>query len=160
VYAQATVGIGPHESAEGLRRRLTDVGAELLVSSLTQGLGAPTLQDGEVTYAEKITKDDLHIDWTAPATSIVRQVRVGGAWTEFRGDRFKVWDAREVADPGVDGADGAAVAPLVPGALHGSWVGTGEGVLELLEVQAAGKPRQAMTAWANGARPTADDRLV
>jgi hypothetical protein len=39
-------------------------------------------------------------------------------------------------------------------------VGTGEGVLELLEVQAAGKPRQAMTAWANGARPTADDRLV
>ena len=38
-------------------------------------------------------------------------------------------------------------------------VGTGAGLLELLEVQPEGKGRQAFAAWRNGARPTADDRL-
>ncbi len=42
-------------------------------------------------YAHKIGPDDLHIDWSAPAAQIHRQVRVGGAWTTRDGERFKVW---------------------------------------------------------------------
>lgn len=157
VYSRATVDIGAGESAASLRGRLAEIGAELLVSTLVEGLAEPEPQQGEATYADKITTHDLHLDWCAPAGTIVRQVRVGGAWTELRGARFKVWDARQV-DPAVD-VDGTHRS-LAPGALDGELVGTGDGVVQLVEVQAAGKPRQAFRDWANGARPTADDRFV
>ena len=141
VHARAQLDIGADETAEDLRRRLVDAGASLLVDELSKGLSEPEPQRGEPVYAHKITSDDLRIDWDAPAAHIHRQVRVGGAWTTRDGERFKVWRTR--VDPGGDGV----VHP------------TGDGEIELLEVQPAGKPRLAAAEWANGARWHADDRL-
>ena len=45
--------------------------------------------------------------------------------------------------------------PIPPGVL----VGTGEGTLELVEVQPEGKDRQPASAWANGARLEPGERL-
>ncbi|MDE0803648.1 MAG: methionyl-tRNA formyltransferase [Acidimicrobiales bacterium] len=141
VHARTELSIGADETADQLRERLVESGSRLLVESLQAGLGTPREQVGEPTYAKKITPDDLHIDWTAPADVIHRQVRVGGAWTTRDGDRFKVW--RTSLDPTGDGI----VHP------------TGDGVIELLDVQPAGKPRLDARAWANGARWSDDDRL-
>ena len=69
-----------------LRRRLVDVGSELLVDTLAGGLRgcpSPVPQHGEVTIAEKITKEDLHLDWSLPAVQLARVVRLGRAWTTF-----------------------------------------------------------------------------
>ena len=79
-------------------------------------------------------------------------VRVGGAWTTFRGKRLKVWAAR-VADAGARPADAA------PGTIDGDLVVTGDGALQLLEVQPEGKARQAVDAWRNGARPEPGEAL-
>jgi hypothetical protein len=38
-------------------------------------------------------------------------------------------------------------------------VTTGEGTLQLVEVQPEGRARQPFTAWANGARPVEGERL-
>ena len=50
-----------------------------------------------VTLAPKITVDDAKIDWTRPAVEIDRLVRGcqpnPGAWTTFRGERFKIVSA-------------------------------------------------------------------
>ena len=54
-----------------------------------------------------------------------RLVRLGGAWTTFRGARVKVHEAHLV--------DGALVPTVV---------------------QPEGKPRMAFDAWRNGARPS------
>lgn len=141
VYARVGVAIGPDETAESLRHRLVDAGTELLVSTLSGGLPEPVPQQGEPVYADKITADDLHIDWSAPNEVIHRQVRVGGAWTTWHGERFKIWRT--------------ARRPLEGGVVHT----TGTTPIELLEVQPAGKRRMDAREWANGARWSSDDRL-
>ena len=73
-----------------------EAGTRLLVDHLRAGLGEPTPQVGETSYAAKIGPEDLHIDWTAPADRIHRQVRVGGAWTTRDGDRIKLFSDVEV----------------------------------------------------------------
>ena len=113
----------------------------LLVDALRSGLGEPTPQSGEPTYADKISPDELDIDWSRPAVDIHRLVRVGDAWTTFRGKRLKVW--RTTVTP-------AGAGLTVP---------AGDGPIELLEVQPEGKPRMAARAWANGAHVRDHDRL-
>ena len=72
-------------------------GTALLVEQLRGGLGRPTPQVGEPSYAAKITPDELRLDWTRPAVELDRLVRVGGAWTMWRGTRIKVLEA-EIGD--------------------------------------------------------------
>jgi methionyl-tRNA formyltransferase len=136
VYDRAELAIGPDETADELRVRLTEAATRLLVDNLSGGLGRPQPQTGEPTYAHKIEPDELHIDWSQPAEQIHRLVRVGDAWTTFRGRRLKIW--RTTLDPAAAG--GAVEAP------------SGEGKLWLVEVQPEGRARMPARAWANGAR--------
>ena len=147
VYAQAVTRIAADDTLSSLRGRLIKMGAELLVDTLTSGLPTPAPQSGEVSYAKKISSVELEIDWALPATTIDRLVRLGGAWTLFRGTRLKV---HEVAISESKGE---------PGCIDGLVVSCGNGGLELIVVQPEGKARQEATAWRNGARPSSDDRL-
>ena len=147
VYACTPVAIGPEETAAELRTRLVEEGTDLLIHSLRTSLGTPSPQEGEPTYAEKIEPEEHHIDWSRPAPEVHRQIRIGDAWTTFRGKRLKVVRARLV-DNG-----------LAPGVLDGLRVGAGNGALELLEVQPEGKGPMAAADWRNGARPRSDERL-
>ncbi|MFN2505413.1 MAG: methionyl-tRNA formyltransferase [Acidimicrobiales bacterium] len=153
VYACEEVPIEPEQTAEELRAELTEAGTRLLVGLLADGLPEPQPQVGEPTYAAKLEPVDHHLDWSAPAHHLHRVVRLGQAWTTFRGRRLKVLRSRLVGD----GGD----VTLEPGALDaGSLrVGTGEGQLELVKVQPEGRGPQAAAAWRNGARPTAAERL-
>ncbi len=148
VYACREVGIGSDETAGELRDRLADLGADLLLEALRRGFGEPRPQVGEVTYAAKITPAELAIDWARPALELHRLVRVGGAHTLFRGRRLKVWRTRLVPHTGGE-----------PGTLHGLVVATGDGGLELVEVQPEGRARQSAQAWRNGARPKPGEML-
>jgi methionyl-tRNA formyltransferase len=149
VYRAATVPIGDDESLDELRGRLVELGTELLLSTLRDGLGRPEPQQGEVTYADKIDPAELHLEWTRSAVELHRLVRLGGAWTTFRGKRLKVWRTQVHAERSL----------LLPGELDGTRVGTGNGLLELVEVQPGGKGRASAPAWRNGARPVAGERL-
>lgn len=150
VYARRVVPIGPHETAGELRARLTDVSVDLLLATVEAGLGAPEPQRGEPTYAEKITPAELELVWDRPADELERVVRVGGAWTTVGGRRLKVWSA--VARP-------HHAVPLAPGQVDPPVVGTGDGVLELVELQPEGKPRRSAAEWWRGARLSPDERL-
>ena len=143
VYAEHAVQILPHETAAQLRVRLTDLGTDLLLRLLRnaaegeaseghasegrasegRGLPEPRPQEGEPTYAEKLSPEELRLDWSQPPEQLERVVRVGGAWTTFRGKRLKV---------------------------HRAHVRDGE--LELLVVQPEGKGRMAASDWARGVR--------
>ena len=128
VYARREVPIGPETTAAELRERLVDVGTQLLVDTLAEPLGEPEPQVGEVTHAAKFTSADFEIDWTRPAPEIHRLIRVGGAWTTFRGKRLKINAARLV-----------------------------DGVVRPETVQPEGKAPMSFDAWRNGARPAADE---
>lgn len=97
VYACVGVPIGARTTAPNLRDELVATGTSLLLEQLRDGLGRPTPQMGETSYAAKITPEELRIDWTRPAIELDRLVRVGGAWTTWRGSRIKVLEA-EIVD--------------------------------------------------------------
>jgi len=147
VYTRTVTSIAADDTLATLRARLISLGSELLVETLSTDLPVPVPQSGEISYAKKISVAELEIDWTMPASTIERFVRLGGAWTTFRGTRLKV---HEVALRAAVGA---------PGTIDGLVVGCGEGALELVVVQPEGKARQDAAAWRNGARPSSDDRL-
>ena len=94
VYDTVRVPIGPHTTADELRRELVARGTEQLVRCLAQPLGEPVPQVGEPVYAAKIRPDELRLDWARPAAELDRLVRLGGAWTTFRDKRVKVLAAR------------------------------------------------------------------
>ena len=147
VYARTVTPIADDDTLATLRARLIALGSELLVETLSADLPIPAPQTGEASYAKKISAAELEIDWTLPASTIERFVRLGGAWTTFRGTRLKV---HEVSFGGAAGA---------PGTMDGLVVGCGEGALELVVIQPEGKARQDAAAWRNGAHPSSDDRL-
>lgn len=153
LYTCREVPIGPEQTAAALRAELGRVGTDLLVELLATPLPEPRPQQGEATYATKIDADELRLDWARPAAELHRVVRVGGAWTTFRGRRLKVLAAR-LADE--DDGD-----PLGPGELDGPAlrVGCGRGILDLVEVQPEGRGPQPAAAWRNGARLRPRERL-
>ena len=147
VYTSAVTPIATYDTLATLRARLIEIGSDLLVETLSNGLPLPVAQTGEISYAKKISVAELEIDWSQSASTIERLVRLGGAWTTFRGTRLKI---HHVAFGESAGA---------PGTIDGLIVGCGQGALELVVVQPEGKARQDAAAWRNGARPTSDDRL-
>jgi len=131
VYACAEVPIGPETTATELRRDLVATGSDLLVRTLANGLGAPTPQSGEVTIAKKLSTEDLRIDWSQPVEQIHRLIRVGGAWTTFRGARLKIHTAHLLKEDPALGQIGIAR-------------------LQITRLQPEGKPQMDMSAWRNG----------
>lgn len=173
VYARVETPVLPHENADELRARLAELGTAVLLERLHGGkatLGTPEPQAGEALYAAKIDRDELRISWQRPALELDRLVRVGRAWTTFRGRRLIVERARVAADtapgdesggPGQGDAATAAAGleALVPGSLVGREVACGLGRLELLEVRPEGRAALSFEAWRRGARPAVGERL-
>jgi methionyl-tRNA formyltransferase len=151
VYACEERAIGEDETLDELRTALTETGTRMLVDLLASGLPEPKPQEGEPTYAAKIEPEEHHLDWSRPAVQLHRVIRLGQAWTTFRDRRLRVLRARVA--PGSD---------LAPGALDAASlrVGTGDGAVELLEVQPEGKGPQPATSWRNGARLQPGERLA
>lgn len=70
--------IQPTDTADDLLTRLAYSGGDLLVETMTgleQGTITPRAQEGEATYASKITTQDAQIDWSKPAEVIDRHIR-------------------------------------------------------------------------------------
>lgn len=158
VLSCVEVPIGPRDTAASLRATLVEVGSRLLVETLEAGLDEATPQSAEgVTYAEKIGPEDLRLDWADPAVQLDRVVRVGGAWTTFRGRRLKVLDAEPLAELDPAGVDPDAATGAAPGTLVApTVVRCGDGFLRLTRVQPEGRAAMDAAAWANGARPAGE----
>jgi methionyl-tRNA formyltransferase len=155
VYAVRTVPLDGEITLDALRRELVAVASALMVEALTDGVAGlprPVPQEGEVTTAEKITTNDLHLDWSAPAVALTRVVRLGRAWTTFRGRRVTVLDA----EPGP--SEGGAAGRL-PGSLDGPEVATGAGSLVLRRVQPESRSPMSADEWLRGIRPAVGERL-
>jgi len=152
VFARREVPIEPRETAGELRRRLVDVGTQLLVEQLpTIASATPQPQVGEPTYADKLTVDEFRLDPARAAPELDRIVRAGnprpGAWIRVGAKRVKVWRARPADAPG-EPCEPGVITPA--GALC-----TAEGALELGEVQPEGKRPMAAAAWRAGLRAEA-----
>jgi methionyl-tRNA formyltransferase len=136
--------IGEEETAVELSARLSTMGAGLLERTLADlSTITPEKQDdSQATLAPILKKEDGRIDWKRPAGEIANRVRGfqpwPGCYTIWRGRRLAIWRAR------------AQAGSARTGEIHGTRVGCGEGVLELIEVQPEGKKRMTAEAFLNG----------
>ena len=163
VYADFAEPIGPEDTAGHLLDRLSQRGAGLLVETLdaiAAGARPHPQPEAGITLAPKISVDDARISWHQPAETIDRLIRgcapAPGAWTTFRGERFKI-------SPAVLGGETPEGTVLSPGALLVSkrtvLVGTGTRPLTLGVVQAPGKKPMAAADWARGTAFSPTDAL-
>ncbi|MGW2079259.1 methionyl-tRNA formyltransferase [Streptomyces sp. NPDC001939] len=161
IYGTVTEMVRPTDTSGDLLTRLAFAGAGLL-SATMDGIedgslkALPQPADG-ITVAPKITVENAHVDWAAPALRVDRVVRgctpAPGAWTVFRDERLKLIQAVPVP----------ARTDLAPGELavgkKNLYVGTGSYAVELLWVQAQGKKPMAAADWARGVRIAPGERL-
>lgn len=99
VYSMRKIPITADDDTASLTGKLAEIGTEELLARLPDiisGTLIPTPQpeDG-VTYAEKIAKEELTINWQESATQIERNLRglspAPGARTNFRGEMIKIY---------------------------------------------------------------------
>ena len=163
VAAQERVAIGPEEDAVSLTRRLAAVGAQALLrvlEALAAGGAKFFPQDrAQASEAPKLAKAQGRIDWRLPAQEIARLVRATAPWpgatTTLGATAIKVSAAR-AAGPAPTGAAPGTIVDTRGGLLR---VATGDGALEIAELQPAGRRRMRAHEFLAGHRVGAGDRF-
>ncbi len=131
---------------------LSEVAVDILINDFCFDLSiTPSLQKGESTYARKVRKDDLKVDWNLPSWDIKNLVRAAspywGAWTIVSGKRLKIFSV-SLAKLKVENVGGGKV--LGYDKEKGILVSCGEGAVYLLELQLEGKRRVNFREFWNG----------
>jgi len=128
IAAQERFAVAPDDDAGAVYAHAAELAVELLDQVLATPEPTFRDQEGDATYAHKITAEDRRLDLARPPRELVDHVRALsphiGARAELRGRPLTIWRAR---------------------------VGDG-GAFEPLEVQPAGKGRMAYEAWLRGLR--------
>jgi methionyl-tRNA formyltransferase len=144
----------PDDTTESLANRMSESGGPLLVKTLRglrDGTIKPVPQEGESNYVPMLKKEDGRIDWSRPARELCNFVRGmhpwPGAFTYLDGTRIKLIRARCVPGHGEPGT-------IVKVARDFFEVGTGDGLLEVLELQPEGKRAMFARAFMMGRRLT------
>ena len=153
VIGLRTMAITDSTTADDIRSQLIAEGSQLLIEQLKFGLDPVVPQTGRATYAEKIDSSELRINWSNSAREISRLIRLGNAWTIFRGKRLKIHHADVNLE--TSGEVGSLVVTK-----NSVWVATSSGFLELKIVQPEGKPRMDVVSWINGTQPTHGEKLT
>ena len=169
MLAQASSLIGPDETAGEVEARLSHVGADLalgVVARMAAGPVTGTIQNPAlVTRAPKLKKQDGVIDWARPAFCVYGQVRAMHPWPT----PYTFWHRAgqpplrlivhratpRIAAPGESGPPGT----LLPTAYRLGVVAGDGTVLDVTELQPAGKKRMAAADFLRGRRVLPGDRL-
>ena len=150
---QGSLPITDEDNTGTMFDKLAVLGGRLLVETL-EGLQQGTIQpqkqnEAEATHAARILKEDEVIDWSRPAQTIFCQIRglapAPGAYTLWNDQRLKIWKSRVNSKE-----TGKAPGTVVEIGKDYLMVQTGEGCLEILELQPAGKKAMPAKAFCNG----------
>ena len=163
---KAEVPLAEDETGGSLHDKLSILGGDLLIETL-RGLEAGTIspekQDDSQTgeYARMLDKALGKIDFTMSAADIERLIRGLNPWPSayifYKGKTMKLWRAKVLEDT-AEGRNG------VPGQIisvdkNGFTVQTGDGALQILELQMEGKKRMDAGAFLRGCQMTVGEIL-
>ena len=171
ILAQEATPIGPNETAGELESRLSVIGGRLalqVIDRLAQGPIQGTQQDKALaTKAPKLTKEVGLIDWSRTRDEIRRQIRAMQPWPTAYTYLLRAGQspARMIVISARSG-DAKADMPATPGSIGVEaareghlLVSCGDGELEIVELQPAGKKRMPAASFLRGFRPQPGDRL-
>lgn len=142
MLAVERVPIALDQTSDEVERDLARLGAALLVRVTDDIAGGPVVEtpqdDTRSTYAPRLSKDDGRIDWGWPAMRIHNLIRGLHPWphaTTFAGAERLILHRSHPFETASGDAPGTI---LEAGADH-IRVATGDGTIDVLEVQAEGK---------------------
>jgi methionyl-tRNA formyltransferase len=151
--------IGLDETAADIFEKMSQIGAQALVRALEMiGSGkavfTPQPETGH-TYASKLSEDEASIDWNMSAAAIHNKVRgmnpEPGASTCLEGLRVKIWRTQVSQSEQVEDYDPGTVIEVTKKSVT---VVTGDGLLDLIDVQPAGGKKMGAADFARGKRLT------
>ncbi len=156
ILVQRPCPIGSDETAGELHDHLATLGAEAILDtlhSIEEGTAHPTPQrEEEATLAPKLSRADGEMDWTKRACDIHNLVRGlnpwPGAFTHLGGETVKI-HRTTLTGIGRGNVEPGMIALQETGRLL---VGTGDELIEILEIQREGHPRTSGKAFLNGLR--------
>ena len=180
ILAQARTSVFPDETAGELEDRLAALGAPLVCETIEQlqaGTAKEVAQDPKlVSRAPKLKKEDGLIDWNRPARQVFNQVRAMQPWptaysfwhrreaaTAARSEpaRFTLWRVRPLESGERPAGQPQAVSTgTIFGTEHGRLlVQVRDALVEVEELQPAGKDRMTAAAFLRGSRVKTGDRF-
>jgi len=153
VLLQEKTAIGNNETCGELWKKLSVLGAELIIPTL-DGLDSGALltraqDNSNATSARKIDKSEYSIHWSLTSERIHNQIRAfspqPGAYTFLGDQRVKLFDSEIVSEVGYQ---------LAPGKIESQknvfHIGTGNGVIAIRSIQISGKQRMSISQFLNG----------
>lgn len=141
------------ETTGTLTQALAELGAQALVDGLrlakTEGLLRKPQDPSQATYASLLEKADGQLDLTQPAIVLDRRIRAVDPWPGASipgpGGPLKILSAKAIsASPGGDPGTVLAVGPHLV-------LATGQGALQIEQLQPAGKRPMAASDFLRGA---------
>ncbi len=163
ILYQKEIPIDRQDTYQSLYGKLTALGGETVVEALEmlrQGALIPRKQtEEESCYAPLITKEMGRIDFSRDAFSIERLIHGMNPWpsayTSYQGKQLKIWEALAREE------EGSAPEPgtIVSVGRQDFTVATGRGLLQVLEVQLAGKKRMSARDFLLGMRLVPGEKL-
>ena len=133
--------ITAEDTSASLYDKLAQLGPQgmlVTLGLLASGKAQPEVQNEEqVSYAEKLSKEEARLDWSLSAAQLERCIRAFNPWpmSYFLVDEqpVKVWQASVLPHQNKQPGE------IIQADKHGIQVATADGVLNLLSLQPAGK---------------------
>ncbi len=147
----AETKIGENETSAELFERLADLGAELLVKTITElkEITPKKQNEEDATYTSIIKKEMAEINWTKPSEEILNLIRGMNSWpmtyTFYDGEAVKIISASSSDEKATKSGE---ILGVDKG--HGLKVSTGDGVIYIKEVQFSGKKRMYIEDYLRG----------
>ena len=143
------------ETGRSLRRRLAELGGELLLDALSllrhEAVQPRPQPDSGVLYAAKLHRDEARIDWSKEAPRLALRVRAfvdaNVCFSELEGSRVRFW-AASALDLATDQMPGAIISADESGIV----VACGSGALRIEQLQLPGGRVMAAAELLNAKR--------
>jgi methionyl-tRNA formyltransferase len=165
ILGQESTAIEPDETAGDLHDRLAWLAAPLLMTALGQierGAAIYQAQDESlVTLARKLKKSDGFLDFTAPASELVRRIRGLWPWPGAVADYLSRDTGRCVRTTIAFAEAVDAGAGLSPGTLDQRLcVACGEGAIRITAIKPAGSALMDFADFVNGRHTRPGDAFI
>ncbi|WP_233749567.1 methionyl-tRNA formyltransferase [Ferrimonas balearica] len=144
---KAALPIDDTDTSASLYTKLAELGPKALLDALTplaDGTAVAEVQDDTLAnYAEKLSKEEAAVDWSKSALALWRECRAFNPWPvshfQVAEQTIKLW-ACDVLEQQHDAAPGT----ILGADKQGIRVATGDGVLNLTNLQLPGKKAMAV----------------
>lgn len=151
ILVQEETDIYGDDTAETLGKRLAQMSAPVLLKTLQgieQGTLSPSPQVGTPSFAPPLKKEDGVIDWSKTAQAVHNFIRGTYPWPcaycYLNGERIKIIKAKALEGSGQPRRIQKAGNELI--------VGTGNGLISIIELQPEGKKIMSAKAFLQGRR--------